>query len=203
MLLSYYTYFHTRNDTNKVFYVGKGKSNRAYEKGRNPHWNNVVAKHGYAVHLAMVGLSEAEAFEHEKLLILCFKDMGIQLVNMTDGGEGGAGHSVSEDTRRAISEAQKGRCFEPAHLAALSEAHKGYVMPEEQKQKIRTTVSSLTRTEEWKANISKAKKGIAQTDEAKRIRSETQREKWKDPSYKTRQLELQRLGSLRKKQNAA
>ena len=47
----FYTYFHTRNDTGKVFYVGKGKGRRAHEPGRNPHWKNIVAKHGCEIKL--------------------------------------------------------------------------------------------------------------------------------------------------------
>jgi len=89
---AFYTYFHTRNDTGAVFYVGKGQGRRAHDVYRNPHWKNIVAKHGHTVHFAMTGLSEIEAFEHEKFLILCFKDMGVALTNMTHGGEGAAGY---------------------------------------------------------------------------------------------------------------
>ena len=46
----FYTYVHVRLDTNKVFYVGKGKLRRAYSKQhRNKYWNNVVNKCGYKV----------------------------------------------------------------------------------------------------------------------------------------------------------
>lgn len=95
----FYTYFHTRNDTGKVFYVGKGKGRRAHQSSRNHHWHNIVAKHGYTVHFAMTGLSEAEAFEHERFLILCFKDMGIKLTNMTNGGEGASGYIQPPEVR--------------------------------------------------------------------------------------------------------
>lgn len=87
--MNYYTYFHTRNDNGAVFYIGKGLGSRAYDKGRNEHWNRIVEKHGHKVHIAASWETEAEAFEHEKFLILCFKDMGVGLTNMTPGGEGG------------------------------------------------------------------------------------------------------------------
>lgn len=99
----FYTYFHTRNDTGAVFYVGKGKGRRAYEKARdNPHWSRTVAKHGHQVHVALSGLSEEDAFSHERFLIQCFKDLGVVLVNVTDGGEGASGLKHREETKNAI-----------------------------------------------------------------------------------------------------
>lgn len=161
MQTSFYTYFHTRNDTGAVFYVGKGKGSRAHKQWRNPHWNNVDAKCGHTVHIAMNRLTEAEAFEHEKFLILCFKDMGIPLTNMTDGGDGTSGyvqsiehnhwfhhskvltgHKMSDATRAALSIANAGRAYTKEQREAMSlrmigrPAHnKGKPMSEEQKSK--------------------------------------------------------------------
>ena len=85
----FYTYAHITLDTNKVFYIGKGAGRRLFRKdARNQHWHNVVKKHGYkAVKLAEWATSE-EAFEHEKFLISCFKDMEYKLVNQSEGGDG-------------------------------------------------------------------------------------------------------------------
>lgn len=96
---TYYTYFHTRNDTGAVFYVGKGKGRRANAAGRNRHWRRIVEKHGRTVHFAMKNLSETEAFDHERLLIACFKDMGVKLANMTDGGDGTSGYIQPQEVR--------------------------------------------------------------------------------------------------------
>lgn len=47
MTNSFYTYLHRRNDTGQVFYVGKGKGQRAHDKyKRSAHWKRIVAKHG-------------------------------------------------------------------------------------------------------------------------------------------------------------
>jgi hypothetical protein len=105
----FYTYFHTRNDTGVVFYVGKGRGSRCHgTKDRNCHWKRIVAKHGHTVHKAMTHLTEQEAFSHEKFLILRFKEMGIQLCNMTDGGEGYCGGVPSAETRAKLSAAGQG-----------------------------------------------------------------------------------------------
>lgn len=100
----FYTYFHTRNDTGDVFYIGKGCGIRYLKSGKhNPHWKNISAKHGHTAHLAMTNLTEDEAFEHEKFLIMCFKEMGVPLVNCTNGGEGPSGHIHTPETRARIS----------------------------------------------------------------------------------------------------
>jgi len=108
----FYTYIHSTGDkagqSNRIFYVGKGKKNRAWIFiKRNKHWHNIADKNGINVTICAYWDSEQEAHEHEKFLILCFRDMGIRLANMTDGGEGMSGYSPTPETRRKISEAGK------------------------------------------------------------------------------------------------
>lgn len=136
MQTSFYTYFHTRNDTGAVFYVGKGqdKTRRAYDMRRNPHWNNIVAKCGHTVHIGSYWPTEVEAFEHEKFLILCFKDMGIPLTNMTDGGEGVSGYVQSIEQRTHHSKVLTGHKMSDATRAALSIANTGRVYTKEQRE---------------------------------------------------------------------
>jgi len=140
--MTFYTYVHSRASDNKPFYVGKGKSKRAHDVvGRNRHWSSVVAKHGLKVNIAAEWPTEVEAFEHEKFLILCFRDMKMPLVNMTDGGEGLSGYKYSpehrerqrisstgrkhkQETRSKISEANKGRSFTNETLNRMSAAAK-------------------------------------------------------------------------------
>jgi hypothetical protein len=84
----FYTYVHTRNDTNKVFYIGKGSGKRAFSGyGRNNYWGKVANKHGFTGSIVAEWNTEKEALNHEIFLISCFKDMNYELVNMTDGGE--------------------------------------------------------------------------------------------------------------------
>lgn len=84
----FYTYVHTRNDTNKIFYIGKGNGKRAFSGyGRNNYWGKVANKHGFTATIVAEWKTEREALDHEIFLISCFKDMNYELVNMTDGGE--------------------------------------------------------------------------------------------------------------------
>ena len=90
----YYVYQHTKADTNEIFYVGKGKCNRAFVKSkRNPYWKNIVAKHGFNVQFIAKDLDEELSFLVETETIDLYKRLNIKLSNMTDGGEGVSGHS--------------------------------------------------------------------------------------------------------------
>ena len=107
-MTSFYTYMHIRNDTHKPFYVGKGYGDRAFWKyGRNKHWQNIVNKVGYKVQILANWENENDAFEHEKLLIKCFRDINIELVNLTDGGDGPSGQKFSQEQREKMSNAHK------------------------------------------------------------------------------------------------
>lgn len=104
-------YQHRRLDTNEIFYIGIGKTEkRAYSiQGRNIHWKRIVEKHGYSIEIIHTGLSYDDAFTLEKLYIEKYgrRDLGFGcLVNMTDGGEGNI--NPSDETRKRYSERQLG-----------------------------------------------------------------------------------------------
>lgn len=164
-------YEHLRNDTNEVFYVGIGKEEgRAYIKdGRNPHWKNIVNKVGYTVNIIHKDIEHEEAKKIEMLLIEKYgrKNLGTgNLVNLTDGGEGGSGIVVSEETRQKMSEALKGRTFSEETKQKMSEAQKGdkhhmfgKTRSEESKQKTSEAMKGRTHRKESKQKISEAMKG--------------------------------------------
>jgi hypothetical protein len=92
--MKYYTYIHYRNDTNKPFYIGKGSTVRYKSKGkRSKWWNSIADKHGFHAEILAHWPTEQEAYEHEILLIECFRKMGTKLVNVQKGGDGGIDHS--------------------------------------------------------------------------------------------------------------
>lgn len=85
----FYVYAHIRKDTNKIFYIGKGSSNRLYRKdNRNKYWKHITNKHGFDAIILESNLTESEAFDLEKFYIKQYKDKGLILVNQTDGGDG-------------------------------------------------------------------------------------------------------------------
>jgi len=109
----FYVYTHRRATDGQVFYVGKGRGRRAFERSRgNPHWHNVVNKHGLEVVLVATGLDEETAFDTERQLISFYRSIGLRLANMTDGGEGASGYRFSEiakERKRASQRAANAR----------------------------------------------------------------------------------------------
>lgn len=129
MINKFYIYRHIRLDKNEVFYIGKGSKlnnatcfNKEYVRafstqGRNIIWRRIVNKTDYEVEIMFESNDEKEIFQKETELIEFYgrKDLGLgTLVNLTDGGEGcGIGKIVSEETRKKISAANKGKKFSP------------------------------------------------------------------------------------------
>lgn len=149
----HYTYIHKKSD-GTPFYVGKGIGDRAYAKySRNQYWQNKVNKHGLNVQILAYWDTENEAFDHEKLIIACFKDMGIKLTNMSDGGEGNSGCKWTEESKQKLSNSTKGnkawlgKKHSTETIEKMRLAHTGH-----------TYLKGKKHTEEHKANVSKAKK---------------------------------------------
>lgn len=167
---TFYTYFHTRNDTNAVFYVGKGYGKRAHDLGRNPHWKNIVAKHGHTVHIAAEWSTEQEAFEHEKFLILCFKDLGLKLANMTNGGEGISGLVHTQEAKAKISAASKKQMESAEKREHLRACSTGRTLSLEARAKISARFAGKKKAPlapETKAKLSAINTGKKLTEEHK------------------------------------
>ena len=113
----FYVYVHKRPIIGTVFYVGKGRDQRAWvEKDRNPHWKNVVNKHGgFEVEIIKEGMTEPEAYAFEAETILKY---GIEnLTNQTLGGISTTGYRHSDETRSLQSQIAKNRLEENTEYA--------------------------------------------------------------------------------------
>lgn len=103
----FYVYMYRRNDTNDVFYIGKGKGYRAEMiNGHNDHCIKVANKYGFTIEYVRRGMSEKDALQLEKDLLhkyvheygysieiegLRDRSNPHNLCNHTMGGEGNAG----------------------------------------------------------------------------------------------------------------
>lgn len=135
---AFYVYVHTRNDTNAVFYVGKGRGKRFRTKRHhNSYWMRIAEKHGFSAKIVALGMSEVCAFSLERALISALKSKGVQLANLTDGGEGPSGRVFSAETLERMKVAKSGRPLSVDHRQKISDAHRGKSHSEEHKAALR------------------------------------------------------------------
>lgn len=83
-------YLHRRRTDNTVFYVGMGSRHRSMATGgRNHLWSEVYRAHGRLVQIVDVFDTHEAARHAEMEVIDLLRQMGVELTNCSDGGEGG------------------------------------------------------------------------------------------------------------------
>ena len=117
----FYVYLARHPITGDPVYVGKGKGKRIRQhnaaalSGRhcNPALQRTIQKYGpLEFNLITSGLTEAEAFDHERALIAQYgrvNDQSGTLYNLTAGGDGTSGAIYSEETRAIWRQQRTGR----------------------------------------------------------------------------------------------
>lgn len=146
----FYTYLH-KTAAGEVFYVGKGKDRRAWvHSGRNrsASWHQMVSSRGLQVEILAHWPTEAEAFEHEKFLISCFKDMGSCLLNATNGGGGASGMKQSHQSNALRAAALVGRKRSPEVGQKIAERLRGRqrpVVPEVEARRVAAATAARAR----------------------------------------------------------
>jgi len=129
----YYVYIHRRMTDMGIFYVGKGKDDRAWViKGRkNEHWERNAKKHGVHIEIVAHGLLEHEALRLEVETIASIGKSN--LANATNGGDGVSGMTHSEMARSKMSASRKGRKHSPDHIAKCAASNSGKTRSDDQK----------------------------------------------------------------------
>ena len=179
----YYTYAYLRED-GTPYYIGKGKGRRAFNKGKG---EIRPPKDLTRILFLKKNFTEEEAFKHEIYMIDVFgrKDLGTGILhNKTDGGEGGSNVVCSDETKRKKSEAMKGekhplygKTQSDETRRKISEANKGKTDSDETKRKKSEAKKGHTVSEETRRKISEAKKGVVKGPNKKKS-EETENEQY-------------------------
>lgn len=190
---NYYVYGYIRLDTNTYFYIGKGKNNRYLElKGsRSSHFKNIIENIPCVVEIIKDNLSLYDAYLEEEQMIekLVFEEgysisiKGIKrnplchLVNKCWGGLGNAGYSHSEESKKKLSDAHKGKVLSDDTKKKLSELNKGEKHPKYgtknsdiTRKRISNALKGKTFSEERKKHLSESHKGIPNLANRRKVR---------------------------------
>jgi hypothetical protein len=181
----YYTYAYLREDKTP-YYIGKGKGRRIYQTIGKPCNKPPKDK----IIFLKQNLTEEEAFKHEIYMISVFgrKDLGTGILhNRSDGGEGSS--NPSEETRKKMSEAKKGKKHSEETRKKHSENCRGSknhfygkYHTEETKEKLKEINIGKNLSEETKLKISKSGVGRILSEETIKNISEAKKGE-KNPCY--------------------
>lgn len=179
MMEKYYTYAYLRED-GTPYYIGKGKKNRIKTKHSVP-----IPPDDRILYLKC-NLTEEDAHKHEVYMIFVLgrKDIGTGILhNRTEGGEGVSGMKHTDDSKRKIGKSSRGRKLKPDHIEKIRKSKIGNdwnrerVISQDQKDKIRQTLTGRKHTPERRRNQSLAKIGVKHTAERNAKKSKLQKGK--------------------------
>lgn len=188
-----YVYGHYKADSGELFYIGKGTGDRAWSTNTrrrvtNPHWNNVVNKHGLVVRILHDNLTDEEAYIIEKQMIA---EVGIEnLVNLTEGGDGISSdyaqrRSKSAEWKENHRKAMKERWNDPEYRSKMSDVAKRRMADPKIKEKVAKKNKAIFSTEQKRTESKlNAKKYWADADarekQSERMRAIAQSKEWRD-----------------------
>ena len=184
------------------FYVGKGTERRAHKfgKGQRSRYHKFVVEKDGRDNIKVLFVpcsSEQEAFDKEIALIALYRNMGVELVNFTSGGEGMAG----------VIPWNKGKKHTAESLIKMSTAHKKQWQDPEfrehalkkrwtpelkAKQKLppsaQAAATEAKRRPDHRAKVSSMLKGKKLSAETRAKLCVIRKAKWADPDYRAKML---------------
>jgi len=122
----YYVYIYIIDGTEEVFYVGKGKDDRAYKGKRNKFCEDMKKTHKWSVLIVEDELTEDQAFVLESELIAKYKNKGHRITNQTEGGDGISGYIMTNEIKEKISETSKMKWKEDNEFVEKQMWHRQY-----------------------------------------------------------------------------
>ena len=201
--MKYKTYTLNHPVTNEIRYIGytstslkerlrchiKDSKSKRYKNTHRAKWITSLSNCNLepTINILNEYNTKEEAVFNEIKLIFEYRLLGYNLVNGTDGGEGGTGYKFTEEQKKQQSIRQTGRKLKPCseeRKLKISNSNKGRKLTDEQRAKM----IGRKRTEEHKANLSKANKGKKLSDETKRLMGEARKKEWMEGKRKATRL---------------
>lgn len=199
--------------TGEVRYVGKttmrlcNRLAKHMECDMSTHsgrWINTLKEDGRRPIIICIEEAGENWADRERHWIRVYRNAGCRLTNLSLGGDGHNGFITSENTRKKLSLAlkgrqrppevvrkmcasQKGRIITPEHRAKISATLKGRKLSPEHKAK---SLAALKRRKKWvvtpemREKISKANKGRKQTNEQRARNSASKKGLRKSPEHR-------------------
>ena len=149
------------------------------------HFHRAIAAYGEDAwdHEVLISgiASRDDAIRIEQEMILKYRTFEPELgYNMTIGGESpNEGRTLSDEHRRRIGDALRGRKHNDVSRLNMSEAHRGLTQSEETKAKRRESLCGHEVSEETRRKISEKRRGTKMSSEARRKMSESAKKRWK------------------------
>jgi len=175
MNAEYYVYTYMRED-GTPYYVGKGKNNRAYAKGKG---EVRPPKDKHRIVIIKQNLSEQEAFDLEITLINEYgrKDLDTGILrNKTNGGDGASGiiRTVEQSLAQSLRQLNKKISKHSVETnLAKSKRQLGKTQSATLVEKRVASLRGKSLTTEHKSKISVSKLGSARTEESRKKQSVT------------------------------
>jgi len=165
----FYVYVHRKATDGSVFYVDKGKGNRAFDKtGRNAYWHRIVNKHGFKSDIVIRFEHEECAFSFEIALIKMHGRKN--LCNASNGGEGPSGLIHTIESKAKMSAARIGKKKSKESIEKTASSHRGRKRSQETRDRISEAqrgVKLPPRTDEFKKFISILMTGRVKSEDEK------------------------------------
>lgn len=183
----YYVYAWYYEDTEKIFYIGKGTKYRYRSKKRdNERLVGIINSCKCNSKILKGELTEEEAFKYEKEMISHYRKTGHPLINIQEGGHlppSAKGMKRTDETKRKMSESAK-RYYEKHPEIKINQSNKmkDFLKTEEGKMFQKKSIESR-RNDDFRKNQSIRCKKANRTKEYIARQSKIAKQTWKSEEY--------------------
>ncbi len=144
-------------------HIREAKHSIKHKNTYKNRWIRSLLKDGITPCVGILEVSSIDKiFVKERQWIKCFRDIGCDLTNATDGGEGVSGHKFSDAHKEKLRQGRLGKKHSEEAKALMRESKQNVSQETREKQRVAST--GRTHTEEHKSRMSELYKGKCPSD---------------------------------------